>query len=97
MRNIVSETAVVSFEKGWYTMDYEKWCRSAIERIGTLVSSGDCFELKGLFEKIIWETLSSAERRSFGKYFANQVREGKIPDVVEAAQQKDRHNRYQKI
>lgn len=78
-------------------MDYEKWCRSAIERLAILVSSGESFELKGLFDAITWGNLSPGERRSLGRYFANQVREGRIPNVVEAAQQGDRHNRYQKV
>jgi len=50
-----------------------------------------------LFEKCEWEQLEKGERIAFGKYFANEVREGKIKGVISIERLKNNHSQYQKI
>lgn len=58
-------------------MDFNEWTQNAIDRIAANVNFNQRFELKDLFEGCEWDRLSKGERISFGKYFANEVREKK--------------------
>ena len=62
-------------------MNFNEWTQNAINRIATNVNYNQRFELKDLFEGCEWDRLSKGERISFGKYFANEVRESRIPGV----------------
>lgn len=78
-------------------MDYEKWMQKARESIQTELSHDRVFELKSLFKECEWETLEKGERISFGKYFANEVREGRIDGVKRVERGKNNHTQYIKI
>lgn len=78
-------------------MDFQEWTIKAVENITDKVIAGQQFELKKLFHGCEWETLSRGERINFGKYFANEVREGRIPHVKAVERGKDNHSKYIKI
>lgn len=78
-------------------MDFEMWTQKAIITIDKKVSSKQKFQLKGLFEECEWEQLKKGERISFGRYFANEVREGKVKGVISIERLKNNHSQYQKI
>lgn len=78
-------------------MEYDKWMRDAINSIQSKVTNHQKFEVKALFDGCVWETLGKGERISFGRYFANEVRSGKVPNVVLLERGKNNHLRYIKI
>lgn len=78
-------------------MDFNEWTQNAINRIAMNVNFNQRFELKDLFEGCEWNRLSKGERISFGKYFANEVRENRIFGVRALARGKNNHSRYTKI
>ena len=78
-------------------MDFNEWMQNAIDRIATNVNINQRFELKDLFEGCEWNQLSKGERISFGKYFANEVRENRILGVQSLERGKNNHSRYTKI
>lgn len=78
-------------------MDYEKWRQDAIHAIETKVRKNQRFQLKGLFEECKWQQLSKGERILFGKYFANEVREGRINGIISIERLKNNHSQYEKI
>lgn len=69
----------------------------AITSIQFKVTHNQKFELKSLFDGCTWETLTKGERISFGRFFANEVRGGKVPNVIPVEKGKDNHSRYIKI
>ena len=75
-------------------MDFSKWTTDAIDIINTKVKINQKFELKSLFEGCEWEKLSKGERINFGKYFANEVRDGKIKNVLAVERGRDNHSKY---
>ena len=75
-------------------MDYQDWTIRAIENIDEKIKPGQKFELKKLFHGCEWESLSKGERINFGKYFANEVREGRIPNITAVGRGKDNHSKY---
>ena len=75
-------------------MDYAIWMADAIDSIDTKVKAHQKFELKSLFEGCKWALLSKGDRISFGKFFANEVREGKIKNVVAVERGRDNHSKY---
>ena len=78
-------------------MNFLKWTEEAKIAIKTKVKVNQTFELKSLFEGCKWETLSKGERISFGKYFANEVREGNIESVIAIGRDRNNHSKYIKI
>lgn len=78
-------------------MDFNEWTRNAIDRIAINVNFNQRFELKDLFEGCEWDRLSKGEKISFGKYFANEVRENRILGVRALERGKNNHSRYTKI
>ena len=78
-------------------MDFNEWTQNAIDRIAVNVNFNQWFELKDLFEGCEWDRLSKGERISFGKYFANEVRENRILGVRALERGKNNHSRYTKI
>ena len=75
-------------------MDYNIWLNKAIKKIGSL-GKGKEFTLKSLFTGIEWDELKTGEKRSFGRFFKNEVNEQKIPDIV--ITEETRVNTYRKI
>ena len=78
-------------------MDYNEWTQNAISRIATNVDVNQQFELKDLFEGCEWSHLAKGERISFGRYFANEVREGRVHGLRALERGKNNHSRYIKI
>ena len=76
-------------------MDYSKWTELAIEQINEL-DEGCIFELKKLFEGVLWEQLPMGDRRNFGKFFKNEVQDGRIKNIIILERGKNNHSRYQK-
>jgi len=78
-------------------MDFNEWTKEAIKIIEIKVVRNQKFELKGLFEECKWGNLTKGDRISFGKYFANEVREGRIKGIISIERLKNNHSQYQKI
>ena len=62
-------------------MDYTLWLNKAVMKIGAL-EKGKEFTLKSLFTGIEWDELKTGEKRSFGRFFKNEVNDKKIPNIV---------------
>ena len=77
----VTSVAHTFFILGGGEMDYNLWINKAVMKIGAL-EKGKEFTLKNLFSGIEWDELKTGEKRSFGRYFKNEVKDKKIPDVV---------------
>ena len=78
-------------------MDFNAWTQEAVNTIAIKVVKNQKFKLKGLFEECEWCKLTKGERIAFGKFFANEVREGRIEGVVQIERLKNNHSQYQKI
>ncbi len=78
-------------------MDYTKWLTTANAKIANDVQIGSKFEIKALFPEYEWGQLTKGDRISFGKFFANEVREGKIPYIRAVEKNKNNHSQYIKI
>lgn len=76
-------------------MNTEEWYARALTKIERL-EKGTTFEIKELFEEINWKSLSKGERIVFGKFFANEAREGRVPQVASLERGKNNHSRYVK-
>lgn len=74
----------------------ELWMKEACEAINSQISLGVKFEVKQLFAGHKWESLSANDRRVFGRYFASEVKEGRVPNVEICEPAKNRHNQYEK-
>lgn len=77
-------------------MDMIKWFNQAKETIQKL-PYGKSFELRQLFQEVKWNTLTKGERITFGKYFKNQIIEGKLPEVCFLDKAKNNHAKYKKL
>lgn len=77
-------------------MDMIKWFNQAKETIQKL-PYGKSFELRQLFQEVKWNTLAKGERITFGKYFKNQIIEGKLPEVCFLDKAKNNHAKYKKL
>lgn len=75
-------------------MDYEGWLGRAKITIESNIRPGVKFEVRHLFPLHEWEDLSRGERISFGRYFADAVREGRLGLVSRCENGKNRHNQY---
>ena len=78
-------------------MDYQAWTDKAIEYINGQVQDGDEFTLKSVFSGVEWGALGSAQAQSFGRYFANEIKERKIPGVMLAPKQTRGPNKYIRV
>ena len=88
-----SVAALFILERG-EKMDYELWAEKARTAIDANVISGKKLEVKHLFPGHEWEALSRGERITFGRYFSDAVKEGKIPNIVRCEEGKNHHNQY---
>lgn len=78
-------------------MDYEKWYCKAVTNIQSNISVNETFELKKLFMGIEWDTLSSGDKKSFGRFFSSKVKDGQLPCVERCGEGKSHHNKYVKV
>lgn len=76
-------------------MDNEKWLRVIKAKIESL-PSGEQFEVKNLFDGIVWSNFSKGERISFGIFFSNEVKDGRVSNVMRIKRGKDNHRKYEK-
>lgn len=74
-------------------MKHEEYLDIAKQAIGKLPAE-TVFEVKELFKGTTWNALSRGDRISFGRYFANAVKERKVPNVEQLERGKDNHSRY---
>ena len=58
------------------------------------LSVGKEFELKNLFLEIEWEALSKGNRIRFGKYFKNEVLDGRVSEIEYVDRKKNNHAKY---
>jgi hypothetical protein len=77
-------------------MNYDEWTKKACLNIMKL-NKGQEFELKSLFEGFEWESLKKGERIVFGKYFANEVRESRVNNVISIEKARNNHSKYLKV
>ncbi len=75
-------------------MDMQEWMKNAIKAIESEISFNQTFELKSLFKECLWKNLSKGERIGFGKFFANEVREGRVEKVSAIERGKNNHSKY---
>ena len=76
-------------------MNNKEWLEKARDKIAVLTNE-TVFEVKELFEEVDWKALSRGERITFGKVFANEVREGNIQNVYPMERGKNNHSKYEK-
>ncbi len=78
-------------------MNYERWKRMAEERVNMHLDVGDTFELKDLFTQHEWDELTRGEKVTFGRLFANDVKEMLFDEIAFRGKRKNNHNEYIKI
>ncbi len=78
-------------------MDYEKMMQIALKNLNKSVRYNTPFEVKNLFNGAEWGAVTKGDKISFGKYFANEVKEKNLPEVVRLEKGKNNHARYMKI
>ena len=74
-------------------MDYQYWTGKAMEHINNL-PEGATFELKKLFQGCEWDSLPVKDRQTFGRHFANEVRDGRVPHVEQFKPEGKGNNQY---
>lgn len=77
-------------------MDYAEWMERARSYLSANVKAGQQFECKSLFPEHEWNQLECGERIGFGRYFANEVKEGHVPNVTKVERAKNNHSVYRK-
>ena len=77
-------------------MNYTQLLQQAQQAIRSR-SSGEEFELKDLFDKATWNSMSEDQQREFGRIFADEVRQGRIKGVEYVKTRSDHHNVYRKL
>lgn len=78
-------------------MDYNELLKKASQSVEQNIQLSQQFRLKDLFNGAEWERIPASERRLFGKYFANEVRDGRVENVVFSAKRKDGQSIYEKV
>ena len=74
-------------------MDYELWINRANDKILEL-KIGYEFVLKDLFEGVDWNSLPRGDKLGFGKYFKNEVKDGRIPNISYAGKAQNNSAKY---
>ncbi len=72
------------------------WINKAISKTGSLTPN-TIFILKDLFQGDEWDTLSTGNRRDFGRQFKDLVIRGKVPDVVYIGKAQNNSAKYKKV
>lgn len=75
-------------------VDYEAWMERAKITVENVIPPGRKFEVKHLFPGHEWEALTVGERKSFGRYFATEVKDGRFPIIERCEEGKSHHNQY---
>lgn len=76
-------------------MNNEEWmekARAAIEKC----SANATFTLKDLYPENEWNALSKGDRIQFGKFFCNEVGDGRVPGVVRTNEKGNSPANYRK-
>ncbi len=77
-------------------MDMEKWKQKALDAIKTVPVSS-IFVLKALFDGIEWDTLSRGDKINFGKFFKNEVMDGRITGVIFIGKANNNSAQYKRV
>ena len=77
-------------------MDIEKWKQKATDAIKTVPVSR-VFVLKDLFDGIEWSALPRGEKLSFGRFFKNEVIDGRIAGVAYIGKANNNSAQYKRI
>lgn len=77
-------------------MDNIEWMGKAKEVIVNAIHPNQPFELKKLFPGHEWESLTAGDRRSFGRFFSSEVKEGRFDIVERYGEGKSHHTLYVK-
>lgn len=77
-------------------MDIKAWMNDAVIKINSL-DDGAEFKLKDLFDGVKWEKLPAGDRKSFGKYFKNDVLEGCVANTVYIGKSPNGSSEYRKV
>lgn len=78
-------------------MDYDKWKNEAIMSIEQNVKIGETFTLKGLFIENQWSILTNGEKKGFGRYFSNEVKEEKVEGIINLGKAKNGTKLYKRV
>lgn len=76
-------------------MDNEEWMEKAKAAIESRTSN-DAFKLRDLYSEHDWNTLSKGDRIQFGKFFCNEVGDGRVPGVTRTNEKGESPARYKK-
>ena len=76
-------------------MDKLMWMAQAISKTGE-TGANTAFLLKDLFDGVEWNSLSKGERLSFGRFFKDEVLEGRVPNVQYIGKAQNNSARYKK-
>lgn len=74
-------------------MDMQLWLERAIAKIATM-PSGKEFEIRNLFYEVDWEALPKGDRIRFGKFFKNEVSDGRVTGIRYKEKNKNNHAKY---
>lgn len=77
-------------------MDYELLMMESRKKIGC-IAYGNIFVVKDLFDGAEWNAIPKGNRIAFGKYFKNEVLDGKIPEIMYHCKAKNNSAQYKKI
>lgn len=77
-------------------MNYEEWLVRAQTYIELKVTPNQAFECKSLFPACEWDRLSRGDKVGFGKFFSNEVQDGRVPGIVKIDRAKNNHCLYRK-
>lgn len=76
-------------------MDNLKWMDRAKSRLSKIGENTEFF-LKDLFDGVEWNALTVGERLGFGRFFKNEVLEGRVPNVEFIGKAQNNSARYKK-
>ena len=76
-------------------MDNLKWMDRAQSRLSQIGENTEFF-LKDLFDGVEWNALTVGERLGFGRFFKNEVSEGRVPNVEFIEKAPNNSARYKK-
>ncbi|MCD7812332.1 MAG: single-stranded DNA-binding protein [Ruminococcus sp.] len=74
-------------------MNNHEWLDMACNKIKDL-PTGTEFELKELFDGIIWNELTAKERQGFGRFFSTAYNDGKLSNIHHINKEKRGPNKY---
>lgn len=76
-------------------MNNDEWMERAQATIASRTANNE-FMLKDLYSENDWNALSKGDRIQFGKFFCNEVGDGRVPGVVRINGKGESPARYRK-